>query len=45
MENLSRQIRIARMKYGFIIIYWVVASSLIIIFYGAYLRDFKYKSF
>jgi hypothetical protein len=33
------------MKYSFIIIYWVVVSALIFIFYSAYLREFKYKSF
>jgi hypothetical protein len=45
MENMKRQISLARMKYGFIIIYWVVVSALIFIFYSAYLREFKYKSF
>ena len=45
MENLKRQISLARMKYSFIIIYWVVVSALIFIFYSAYLREFKYKSF
>jgi DNA invertase Pin-like site-specific DNA recombinase len=45
MENLKRQIRIARMKYGFIIVYWVVVSTLIFIFYNAYLSETKYRSF
>jgi hypothetical protein len=45
MENLKRQISLARMRYGFIIIYWVLLSGLIYIFYGALLRDFKYRSF
>ena len=45
MENMKRQICLARMKYAFIIIYWVWLSGLIYIFYGALLRDFKYRSF
>jgi len=44
MENFKRQICLARMKYGFIIIYWVVFSGLILTFYGAYLREIKYKT-
>ena len=44
-ENLKKQISIARMKYGFIAIYWVVVVTLIYIFFDAYLRDFKYRSF
>lgn len=45
MQNLKRQISIARMKYGFVILYWVVVSALIFIFYNAYLSENKYKSF
>jgi hypothetical protein len=45
IENMKRQICLARMKYAFIIIYWVWLSGLIYIFYGALLRDFKYRSF